>query len=178
MKKRTEDVWVVYMRKKSHSDEKIYVLDAGVFINNLSYLFEDKLSITTPLVEEEVKTSKAKMDFHRFSLQGLNIVMPSKESIDKAKELVNKTKHKISLTDLTLLALCMEYKQKGKEVVLVTDDYSLQDLASSQNIEIEGITRNPTTKKYRWKRICIACNKETPHEICEICGLKTKYVRS
>ncbi len=166
------------MKKNSSSNDEIYVLDAGVFINGMSYLFQDKLSITTPFIEEEIKSSQAKMDFYRFSLQDLNIVMPSKESMERAKKILNRTNHKLSPADLSLLALCIEYKNKNKEVVLVTDDYSLQDVASSYGIKVEGIVKEKTKERYRWKRICPACNRENSYAICEVCGTKTKYVRS
>jgi len=91
----------------SNKKEVIYVLDSNVFINNLSYLFNNTLIITTPFIEEELKYLPSKMDFYRASSMNLHVILPKKEYLGKVKKLVSKTKHKLSNADLSIIALSL-----------------------------------------------------------------------
>jgi len=153
------------------------VLDSNVFINNLSYLFNDVLVVTTPFIEEELKSLPSKMDFYRASSMNLHIMLPKREYFEKVKKLSDKTKHKLTNADISIIALSLEFKEKNKNVVLVSDDYSVQDLASRLSIDVLSLTKPKIKEHYEWKRICIACNRETSSDICEICGLRTVYIR-
>ncbi len=168
-------VVIVLQEKKSNS--KIYVLDASVFIKNLSYMFNDSLAITTPLIEDEIKSPQAKMDFYRASTTYLQVILPKKEHMEKVKQKLKETNHNLSISDISIIALALEFKEKGKDVEIVSDDYSVQDVASLFGISTISLTYPGITTNYKWKRVCTGCGRETNREICEICGSPTKYVK-
>jgi rRNA maturation endonuclease Nob1 len=89
----------------------------------------------------------------------------------------------LSETDLQLLALAIELKERGLSPLIATDDYSIQNVAKQLGIEFAPLATFGIRRRLEWLRYCPACHKTYPSEYkssnCEVCGtvLKRKPLR-
>lgn len=84
--------------------------------------------------------------------------------------------HRLSPTDCELLALALEVKG-----TLVTDDYSIQNLARILGLAYEPVLTPGIKETWLWTYRCTGCGRTWPewHEECPTCGapLKTSHPR-
>lgn len=127
----------------------VKVLDAGAMINSDS-VEEDEDIYTTPSVINELKDLKSSSLADVAILQSnMKTLNPKKKHLEKVEEKakdVGSLSH-LSDTDLEVLALALE--KKGK---IVTDDYTVQNLAAHLNLEYQGVMRGEIEKKRQFKR--------------------------
>ena len=152
--------------------EAIYVLDTSVFINSLNSLFRDLIIVTSPYVEQESLSSKAKINFEHSKLSGMEIISPSKRSMDKVSNKVKATNDKLSITDISVIALTLDFLNKKKKAILVTEDYGIQNICSILEIPYISILNKPISKKFKWIKRCANCGKTIKNEKCDFCGSK------
>ncbi len=127
--------------------------------------------ITIPEVIEEIKDENSKL---YLSLLNIKVEEAKREFIEKVREVAKKTGDifRLSETDIKLLAKALEYN-----ATIVTDDYSIQNVAKELNLRFENVIQKGIEKEFKWIRVCIGCGRETENEICEICGSETKLRR-
>ncbi len=106
---------------------------------------------------------------------------PSKDSLIKIKETLKKTgdTDRLSIFDIEILAIALdENNQKNVEVVLLTDDYSIQNAAIYNKIKFKSLNQDGITKKFKWINRCRGCGKKFKDNIriCPICGSETKKI--
>ena len=154
----------------SKKPSTIYILDSSVFIHSTNTLFESKTIITTYLVEEEMKSSKSIINFEHFKLSGMEILSPSKQSISKTKKALEKTNDKLSEADISIIALALDFIQKNKDIIIVTEDYGIQNLSSFLNIPFISILNKPISKKFKWIKKCSNCGRIVNNNTCNFCG--------
>ena len=145
---------------------KVYVIDSSViFLRKAHY---DHM-ITIPEVVDEIKDEKSKF---YFSLLDVRVEEPSEESVERVKEVAKKTGdiHKLSKTDVKLLAKTLDEVKEGKDVVLVTDDYSIQNVAMFLGIRIENIIQPTISKAFKWVKVCRGCGRRIEGDVCPVCG--------
>ncbi len=157
-------------------DKIIYILDSTVFLENVSHMFNGKIIVTTPLISEEMKSSRAVIEFEKLLLEGMELLMPSQENIRYVEKQKEKTKDKLSKTDISVIALAKQFKDKNKQVKVVSDDYGVQNVCSSLGISFMPLTQKGISKEIKWTRICPACKKKQEKSICEFCGSETKVI--
>lgn len=84
----------------------------------------------------------------------------------------------LSETDKQILALALEIKASGREPRLVTDDYSIQNVAAKLGIEFASLATFGIRRLLEWMRYCPACRKEYPADYkaaqCTVCGTELK----
>ncbi len=84
--------------------------------------------------------------------------------------------HRLSPTDRELLALALE-----EQATLVSDDYSIQNLARILGLPCEPILTPGIKETWRWTYRCTGCGRTWPewHEECPTCGavLRTAHPR-
>jgi len=122
------------------------VLDACVFIN----LVEPLEGVTVPCVGDELKDIKSKALFENMVREGkVKIMLPDKEWVEavkrKAKEIGSEKK--LSECDIQLLALALQLKGE-----LVTDDYTMQNLAAHLGLKFHGCIRGEIKEKRVFRR--------------------------
>ena len=81
--------------------------------------------------------------------------------------------------DQSVLALAVDVNgKKDKKAIILTDDYSIQNIASVLHIKFQTITQSGITKTFKWKRICKGCKRElnTDEAECYICGSEAHFV--
>ena len=61
---------------------------------------------------------------------------------------------------------------------MLTDDYSVQNVALFLDIKIQGVAKPGIDKVIRWKFKCFGCNKIFKNELklCNDCGSKVKRI--
>ncbi len=139
-------------------------------------LFQDKPCITVYGVVEEMKSTASAIEIDRFMLSGMQIIEPSKESIAEADAGTKKTQYRLSITDILLVALALDFSKKKKDAVIITDDYGVQNLAKVMKVNYSGLMQEGIKKPIAWSGKCTACGHKTNEKICPECGSKVKFV--
>lgn len=107
------------------------------------------------------------------------VEMPSIKSLEKVKDLasVSGDIEKLSQTDLEVIALAYEKKDKGFNVTIVSDDYSIENLARILHINSIPIITKGISNIVQWLIYCSGCGKVFKDKrimICDVCGTKLK----
>ena len=171
---------VLTMAKK----QKIYVLDTSAILSGKPINLNDVDLVTTSGISDEFTPGGRDYKiFHFLKEIGLTIQSPSKDSIEKINAVSKKTGDlsRLSNADIELLALSLDMsKDEGNEVVILTDDYSIQNVANALNIKFESMSQSGITKRFKWTCRCRGCGKNFKEniKICPICGTKTKNIVS
>ena len=107
----------------------------------------------------------------------IRVLSPSKRSLVTVISESQKTgdSRRLSSTDKEILALSLDL---GYE--LVTDDYSLQNLASKLGVPFRSFNQKGIKEVVTWKAQCTGCGKIFSAEVeeCDICGKATKMKRA
>ena len=84
----------------------------------------------------------------------------------------------LSQADIEVLALALQLKAAHKKPTIVTDDYSIQNVASKLKIEFSPLATFGIKYRFKWILYCPACRKKYPSDYkpkkCEICGTLLK----
>ena len=83
----------------------------------------------------------------------------------------------LSEIDIEILALALEYKEENKyNPIILTDDYSIQNMSNFLKIEYKNISQKGITKRFKWISRCQGCGKKFKEDIkiCPICGSEIK----
>jgi UPF0271 protein len=84
----------------------------------------------------------------------------------------------LSEVDLEVLALALELKILGYNSIIVTDDYSIQNVANQVNVDFASLTTFGIRFRHHWIMYCPACFRKYPpdykNETCQVCGTRLK----
>ncbi len=149
------------------------VLDATSFYAGVPFSSQEQ-NFTTPLVFEEVKHIKKNHDAVQalIDLERLKIIEPEKKFTELVLEKASQTGDlpKLSKGDISVLALCIQL-----DVELVTDDYTVSNVAKHLNLKVIPIMTKGISKVLESIYYCPACNKVSKKILeCPICGSKLK----
>jgi UPF0271 protein len=159
----------------------VYVLDTSVFLSGKSFNISQGEIITTDSVSDELKPGgKDYMNFQFLKEKGLKIYQPSYKYVKKISGIADKQgeKMRLSKTDVDILAIAFEIKEEwNKKPVIVTDDYSIQNIAEIINIRFLTISKRGITKNFKWERCCRGCGKKILDDSnhCPVCGSSIRY---
>jgi len=162
--------------------KRVLVLDTSAFVSGFDPFSLSEEQVTVPRVEEEIKrNSMVKVRFETSLESGrVKIKSPSKEFLNQIKISASKLgdSFKLSETDLELLALSLQLKAEGITPQIVTDDYSIQNVATQLGIEFLALATLGIKRLLEWIRYCPACHREYPANYstkeCQICGTTLK----
>ncbi|MGQ0537274.1 MAG: NOB1 family endonuclease [Methanobacteriota archaeon] len=108
---------------------------------------------------------------------GLRVDVPKKESLSKVEEAAHKTgdSGRLSEADVELLALAVDVKG-----TLVTDDYSIQNVAATLSLPFETIAQQGIQQIFTWEYRCAGCGRkyEAIVKECSVCGSPIKTVKA
>jgi UPF0271 protein len=106
----------------------------------------------------------------------IKVSQATSSALSKVKEAAKGTgdSSRLSRTDMELLGLALELK-----AAVVTDDYSIQNLASVLGIEYMPMNMKGITKVVRWNYLCTGCGKvfKEPQPDCPVCGSPLRTTR-
>lgn len=84
----------------------------------------------------------------------------------------------LSPVDLQVLALALEQKSAEYEPVIVTDDYSIQNVADRVGVNFASLSNFGIRFQLKWIIYCPACYRKYPSDYkfqrCRICGTELK----
>jgi endoribonuclease Nob1 len=160
--------------------KKVFIIDTSAILSGKPIMITDAKIVTTPGVSDEFNPGGR--DFRTFELlkeTGLTIQIPSKEAINAVKHTAQQTgdDRRLSIADIEIVALALDInKNPDQEATILSDDYSIQNVASTLNIKYQGFLQKEITKKFKWVSRCPGCGKQFNEikKICPICGTATK----
>ncbi|MGA3359419.1 MAG: hypothetical protein ABSC87_04335 [Halobacteriota archaeon] len=148
---------------------RTYVLDASAFIYGVQV---SGTIYTVPEVTRELRSSEAEVALQEFLKEGLKIEPPVKKDVALVTEKAKSTGDylRLSQADIDLLAKALEVSG-----TLVTDDYSIQNVATRLGIETQQIQQARIRRVLKWRRRCVGCGRLYESEtICPVCGSDVK----
>lgn len=157
--------------------ETCYVLDASAFING--FQFTSKRNVTVPEITAEIKDFESRLKLDMLLNQGvLSIQDVPYEYLTSVNDIISESGDilRLSLPDKKLIALAYMLSQRGEDVKVITDDYTIQNTLKIMDIPYSSIITDGIKGIYNWKKVCEGCKKEYPDDYefddCEICGSK------
>jgi endoribonuclease Nob1 len=168
--------------KASSENRRIIVLDTSAFVAGFDPFSIAVEQVTTPLVAEEIRRdSTVKMRLETAVESGkLQVKAPLPGFEAKAVESANRVgdSFKLSKADMQLLALALQLKDEGYTPQIVTDDYSIQNVAAKTGMDFISLATFGIKRQLEWIRYCPACHREYPAgsktSECRICGTALK----
>jgi len=154
---------------------KGYVLDTSVLYygKDLPQGFE---CVITPGVVKELNREGMSSRLELLMATRVRVSSPSDRSLKKVDGEAEKTgdSRRLSQTDKELLALALDL---GYE--LLTDDYSIQNLARVLGIPARGFDQKGISEVFEWQAKCKGCGKLFPADVrtCDVCGSETRTRR-
>jgi endoribonuclease Nob1 len=168
--------------QSNNAQKKIVVLDTSAFLAGFDPFSLSEEQVTVPKVGDEIRTnSMAWVRFNTAVESGkIKIKMPQEEFSTKVKASASRVgdSYLLSETDMQLLALALELKANGEHPEIITDDYSIQNVAKQNGIAFYALATFGIRKLLEWMRYCPACHKEYPintsFKACLVCGTELK----
>jgi len=171
------------MKNQSEAERvRIAVLDTSALLAGFDPFSFNQASVTVPKVQEEIqRNSIVKTRFEAAVESGkLKVQIPSENFSRKIKLVACKVGEafKLSETDTQLLGLVMQLKAEGYIPQVVTDDYSIQNVAKQMDIEFVALATFGIKRTLEWITYCPACHKQysadSKSKECLVCGTKMK----
>jgi endoribonuclease Nob1 len=166
----------------SNQCKRAIVLDTSAFVAGFDPFSLSVEQVTVPKVEKEIiRNSMNKLRFETALENGrVKIKVPSQEFVNQILASSSKVgdSFKLSETDIELLALAIELKATGYNPQIVSDDYSIQNVAKQLDIEFSALATFGIKRLLEWIRYCPACYREYPANSsakeCKVCGTSLK----
>ncbi|HID80585.1 MAG TPA: NOB1 family endonuclease [Ignisphaera sp.] len=127
---------------RCEAQERVLVLDTAAFLAGLQLHIYGHRLVTVPRVIEEVKDEASVRGLEMaLTVNRVEVVEPKKEYREQARSIAKDVGSltKLSETDLDVLALALQLRDVGCRVVVVTDDYSLQNTVALIGIEFQPV---------------------------------------
>jgi len=161
---------------------KTIVLDTSAFIAGFDPMAIPEKQYTVPEVKNELNSGS--MQWIRFDAavdNGKVSIMKPKDSffqeILEASKKVGDIRY-LSEADKQVLALALELKDSGLTPFIVTDDYSIQNVANKIGVEFTSLMTFGIKFRFKWILYCPACYRKYPSDykskVCEVCGTEIK----
>jgi endoribonuclease Nob1 len=169
-------------RQVDNQCKRIFVLDTSAFLAGFDPFSLGAEQVTVPKVEEEIlRNTMIKMRFETAVESGkVKVKAPMQQFTDVAKASASKVgdSFKLSEADFQLLALAFELKAEGYTPQIVTDDYSIQNVATQMGIDFLALATFGIKRLLEWVRYCPACHRQYPVNCktseCQVCGTELK----
>lgn len=157
--------------------EICYVLDASAFINGFKLTSNNNFTVSE--ISTEIKDFESKLVFDMALEEGKLIIedVPS-DYIECVDEFISNSGDvlRLSAPDKKLISLAYMMHNDGKNVKVISDDYTIQNTLKIMGIPYSGVITEGIKEIYNWKKVCEGCKKEYdndyPFDDCEICGSK------
>jgi UPF0271 protein len=161
---------------------RVIILDTSAFIAGFDPLSVTDEVYSVPSVERELASNSLPWTRFKTALESgkLKLKTPSQRFFERVKQ-SSKTVGDVlylSEVDLQVLALALELSSLGYSSLIVTDDYSIQNVANHVGMEFASLTTFGIRFRHHWIKYCPACYRKYPpdykNETCEVCGTKLK----
>ena len=119
-------------------------MDSAVILNNFNFSFGEDVYFTSNEILDEIIDFRSKHLVEIGLKQGkIKVREPKKDSINLIKKAANELNipHKLSLADISVLALAFELK-----FPLLTDDYHIHKVCLKLDLEFDSVFREKIEK--------------------------------
>ena len=154
------------------------MLDSTAFYAGVSYL-EDSICYTTKAVVDEVSHKRLMPAKLKSLVESgrLIVAQPSLQGLKEAKATAERSGEvqKVSDADISVVALGIDLKARGLQVTIVSDDYSVENLAKLLDMGYSPILSKGIRRAVRWIWYCRGCGKtfiRAKEKFCDVCGTK------
>ena len=154
------------------------LLDTSAIIRS-DLNFSEGIYFITGKVLQELRDENIKFMVNSAIKKGnIKIADPREDSIQTVVDSAAETGDikTLSETDIEIIATALE-----KDLIIVTDDYAIQNVAAKLNLNYETLVQEGIKQKVKWINVCEGCNKKYPPEvrgICSVCGSRLLRKRS
>jgi len=161
---------------------KYYIVDTSSLLRLLRRrivedLLEEGYIAISGKVLEEIRDKESKLLFN-ISSDKISVINPMPTSLRVIKEKARKLgiSCELSETDLSVVALAWELREQGYDIIVLTEDYSIQNLCKALNLEIMAISRGEIQYILRTLKKCLVCDAIYDSQLseCPHCG-STRY---
>lgn len=164
------------------SQRKAIVLDTSAFISGFDPLTLRANQYSVPQVKRELTFySLPLLRFITAVDNGrLKVRTPSTKFVKKVENSSKRVGDKFCLSqaDVQVLALAAQLRKEGFTTKIVTDDYSIQNVANQMKVEFASLATFGIRYRFFWTRYCPACRKiysaDYDSNTCRICGTELK----
>jgi len=167
----------------SSTSKEMVVLDATAFYADVPFSSWETYYSTDSVIEE-VSHKKIRKTYIEGLIEAgrLKIYSPSEQYLKKvnnvAKEIGDSST--LSKPDITVVALALEFQKQGNQVMIISDDYSVENLSKTLDIRIVSVMTQGIKKMVKWQKYCSGCGKvfhNGKSRECDVCGssLKRKF---
>lgn len=161
---------------------RVIVLDTSAFIAGFEPLSVVDEVYSVPSVERELASNSLPWTRFKTAIESgkLRVNAPSRTFLKRVKESSKSVGDMLALSevDLQVLALALELKTMGRSPLIVTDDYSIQNVADQVGVEFASLMTFGIRFRHQWIMYCPACYRKYPpdykNETCHVCGTKLK----
>jgi UPF0271 protein len=162
--------------------QRVIVLDTSAFIAGFEPLSIRDPQYSVPEVKKELASNSLPWTRFNAAVENgkLTVKAPRAEYVKKISA-SSKTLGDLlflSEADKQVLALALELKDVGYKPQVVTDDYSMQNVANQLDIEFAPLMTLGIRYRFHWTLYCPACYRRYPADYqpkhCEVCGTELK----
>jgi UPF0271 protein len=153
----------------------VRVLDTSALMSGRA--FEGELFTTDDVLRELHRQKAMTTQLSTFLDLKVRILSPSPEALAAVAAASEGTgdAHRLSPTDLRLLAVARDLG-----ATIVTDDYSIQNLAEVVGVAHEAVLERGIKEVVHWEYRCTGCGRtfESWTDPCPVCGSKLRTTRA
>jgi UPF0271 protein len=162
--------------------KRVIVLDTSAFIVGFDPSSVDEEQYSVPMVRKElISNSLPWVRFNTARESGrLRVKTPNTRFLKRVKE-ASKTvgdMRFLSDVDMQVLALALELRSTGYDPHIVTDDYSIQNVANQIGVNFTSLMTFGIRFRLHWILYCPACHRKYPPDykpkLCGVCGTQLK----
>ena len=168
--------------KYSQSQQNfVYVLDASAIYNGvLTHNISGEKYVPQCVLEEVKGMMRGEAIIEEALLYDeLQIIVPDSKILNQIKNQARETGdiHELSECDLAVLALAKSLELEIQNIIILSDDYDIQNLANHIGLVCKGIHWKGITSVHEYTWICPGCGNKSKKQVenCIECG--TKMIR-
>lgn len=159
---------------------KALVLDASALIQGFNPGAIEQ-AFTVPAVLDEIREEITRIRVEALIAGGrITVRTPDEASRARLEEeaaAMGESKA-LSSADKQLLSLALQLGSEGMTPVVVSDDYSVQNMADHLGLPYMGLAVGGIKKQYRWVTYCPGCRRSFDgpqrENMCPVCGTPLK----
>jgi UPF0271 protein len=157
---------------------KVYILDASSLIGGVNPSDLKEFSYISPLVREEINRNPLirLRILCAIEERKLKVKTPTLDSLKTVRETARQLgETTLSEADIETIALAIDLKKTNMKSLLISDDYSIENICESLEITYTSLITRGIGKLFKWIYYCSGCGKDSrTFGICPVCGLALK----
>lgn len=159
---------------------KTLVLDASALIQGFNPGSSGQ-AFTVPAVLDEIREEITRLRVDALIAGGgIKVMVPGEASrarLDEEAAAMGESRA-LSFADKQVLALALQLVSEGLAPVVVSDDYSVQNMADHLSIPYTSLAVGGIKKQFRWVTYCPGCRRSFDgpqrENTCPVCGTSLK----